>query len=127
MVYIEQDVLKKLDVIIGEYDYYTSQVNNTSCSTTGYVVIMKDTSILGCVGISKNTIKHLRVVTKYKRQGIGSLLLKKSESILKRRGYVVGIAYVHANNLTAQNFFYKNNYLPVSCDDYYYILQKDLE
>ena len=126
MMYLEQDVLKILDKMISQYEYHTTQCNNTSCTTTGYIVIEKNNTILGCIGIDDNAIKHLRIIDNYKRQGLGKYLLNKAENIIIKRGYDTALTFVHINNIPANKFFTINKYFPVSCGEYYTILEKGL-
>lgn len=121
----QQDVLNTVQQMIDNYDYHTRQRNNTSCDTT-YVVETKNNIIIGCVGIKKNVIIHLRVKKNSRRGGIGTSLINKAENIIKERSYLETVVFVHRDNKLAINMFNKNGYFMVNAWKYCYRLKKSL-
>lgn len=121
----QQDVLDIVQQMISDYDYYAKQCNNTSCDTT-YIVEIKNNTIVGCIGVKKNIITHLRVKKNSRREGTGTLLINKAENIVKKRSYFKVFAFVHCNNKPAFNLFVKNHYSFVSRWKYCYCLKKNL-
>ena len=121
------DALLEFDNIIKDYDYYTVEPNNAFTDLT-YIGITNSNSdnIVGCVGIKKNTIKHLRVKKLFRQFGYGTKLLYYAENIIKTRNYKTAVTHVHFQNKKALNFFDKNNYLLITCLDYYYTFKKNL-
>jgi citrate lyase synthetase len=121
----QQDVLDIVQQMVNDYDYCAKQCNNTSCDTT-YIVKTKNNTIVGCIGVKKNIIIHLRVKKNSKREGIGSSLITMAEDIIKKRSYSEALAFVHCNNNPAFNLFAKNYYFPVNRWKYCYHLKKSL-
>ena len=121
------DALLEFNNIIKDYNYYTVEPNSVSTNST-YIGITDSSSsnIAGCVGIRKNTVKHLRVKKIFRQLGYGTKLLYHAETIIKMRGYKSAVTYVHFQNEKALNFFNKNKYSLITCLDYYYILKKSL-
>ena len=121
----QQDVLNTVQQMINNYDYHTKQRNNTSCDTT-YVVEIKNDIIIGCVGIKKNVIIHLRVKKNSRRGGIGTSLIVRAENIIKKQSYLETVIFVHRDNKSAINLFDKNGYLLVNTWKHCYRLKKSL-
>jgi citrate lyase synthetase len=121
----QQDVLDIVQQMISNYDYYAKQCNNTSCDTT-YIVEVKKDVIIGCIGVKKNIITHLRVKKNSRCEGIGSSLINMAENMIKKRSYSEAFAFVHCNNNSAFSLFAKNYYFPVNRWKYCYHLKKSL-
>lgn len=121
----QQDVLETVQNMIDDYNYHIEQSSDASCDTT-YIVVEKDNVIAGCIGITHNIIKHLRTEKKFRRCGIGTSLLHKAESIIKARGHMEAIAFVHCDNKASISLFDKNDYIPVKIDDCCYYLRRSL-
>ena len=121
----QQDVLNIVQQMVSDYDYYAKQCNNTSCDTT-YIVEIKNNTIVGCIGVKKNIIKHLRVKKNSRREGIGSLLISRAENVIKKQSYSKIFTFVHCNNGPAFDLFSKNHYFPVNRWKHCYRLKKSL-
>lgn len=119
----QQDVLDTVQQMIDNYNYHTKQRNNTSCDTT-YIIEIKNDTIVGCVGIKKNTIMHLRVKKNSRRGRIGTSLIIRAENIIKKRSYFETSVFVHRDNEPAINLFSKNGYFLVNTWRHCYHLKK---
>jgi GNAT superfamily N-acetyltransferase len=124
-MYTQQDVLEKIENMVAQYDY-TVDNSGTSCNST-YIGITSFNTLIGCIGIEKNVIKHLRVKKEFKRNFIGTKLLHEAEKLIRKRNYKSYITYVHYKNKIALKFFRKQGYYIMWCGDYYYALEKWLE
>lgn len=124
-MYTQQDVLEKIKDMVVQYNY-TIDSSGTSCNST-YIGITNSGTLIGCIAIEKNVIKHLRVKEKLRRKFIGTKLLHEAEKLIRKRNYVSYITYVHHKNEAALKFFKKRGYYIMRCDDYYYALEKWVE
>ena len=125
----QQDASEIISNLIKDYEYYSTDTD-VSCNST-YILLTKKKDYkqvytVGCVGIEKNTIKHLRVKKEFRKSSFGTMLLKKAEKLIIKRGYSHAIVYIHQNNKPAAKFFKKNGYKALTYNRYCFILRKGL-
>lgn len=93
------------------YDNLSKQLQSKQVSILAY---FEDSIIIGIVLLShdfrKGWINRLAVRNEYKREGIGSKLLKASEEHFKSIGIEIFVALIDSENKSSKGLFKKNNY-----------------
>jgi len=90
------------------------------------LLAINDNKIVGCVFIVEDGwnafIWRLSVRKKYRRQGIGKMLMQKAEEIIKKRGIKESSIFVDAKNYYLKQWYRKQRYLKTS--DYTFLYKK---
>jgi len=90
------------------------------------LLAINDNKIVGCAFIVEDGwnafIWRLSVRKKYRRQGIGKMLMQKAEEIIKKRGIKESSIFVDAKNYYLKQWYRKQRYLKTS--DYTFLYKK---
>ena len=82
------------------------------------LVALDDTVLVGCVFIMEDGwngfVWRLCVAKDYRKQGIGSLLMQRAESILKERGLKEVCLLVDPPNTELKSWYQKRDYIQAS-------------
>ena len=85
---------------------------------------INDNKIIGCVFIVEDGwnafIWRLSVRKKYRRQGIGKMLMQKAEEIIKKRGIKESSIFVDTKNKRLKQWYKKQGYLKTSDYTFFY-------
>ena len=123
--YTQQDLPNEIKEMIIDYKFHIDTFDTSCCPMyIGYVT--EDNKIAGCLGISWDTIKYLRVKKEFRKRNIATALLKYAENLVKVYSNCSNV-YVNENNTPAIYFFSKNGYDPIGYGEYYYVLKKNLD
>ena len=83
-----------------------------------------DNKIVGCVFIVEDDwnafVWRLSVRRKYRRQGIGKMLMQKAEEIIGKRGIEESSIFVDAKNYYLRQWYKKQRYLKTSDYAFFY-------
>ena len=88
------------------------------------LLAIHDNKIIGCVFIVEDGwnafIWRLSVRKKYRRQGIGKMLMQKAEEIIKKRGIKESSIFVDTKNEHLKQWYKKQGYLKTSNYTFFY-------
>jgi len=90
------------------------------------LLAIDDNKIIGCVFIVEDGwnafIWRLSVREKYRKQGVGKMLMEKAEEIIKARGIKESSIFVNAQNDSLKQWYRQRGYLQTS--DYTFMYKK---
>ena len=90
------------------------------------LLAIDDNKIIGCVFIVEDGwnafIWRLSVREKYRKQGVGKMLMEKAEEIIKARGIKESSIFVNAQNDSLKQWYRQRGYLQTS--DYTFTYKK---
>ena len=88
------------------------------------LLAINDNKIIGCVFIVEDGwnafIWRLSVRKKYRRQGIGKMLMQEAEEIIKKRGVKESSIFVDTKNKRLKQWYKKQGYLKTSDYTFFY-------
>ncbi len=88
------------------------------------LLAIQNNKIIGCVFIVEDGwnafIWRLSVRKKYRRQGIGKMLMQKAEEIIKKRGIKESSIFVDTKNEHLKQWYKKQGYLKTSNYTFFY-------
>jgi GNAT superfamily N-acetyltransferase len=98
---------------------YHLNINSQYSGITQIELISNDFEKIGEIGIEDNIIMILFIKKKFRRNGYGSLMLKKAESLIRNNGFKQSCLYFESldpnliSNTEVKNFYLKNGYTTV--------------
>ncbi|MGV8162112.1 MAG: GNAT family N-acetyltransferase [Candidatus Nanoarchaeia archaeon] len=108
-------VLQECDLYTETWETRENLKRKIEKDSESILVAFDEEKVIGCVFIVEDGwngfIWRLAVKEKYRRQGIGSMLLQKAEEIIKAREIKESSMFVDPKNEHLQNWYKKQNYL----------------
>lgn len=124
------EILKEADLFDAVWDSQANLNSITKSNPHSILVAVEQDKVIGNIiivtyGKKVSYLFRLAVKKEYRRQGIGSALIKKAEEIIKQNGTGEAGLYVDSGNFDLQEYYRKRDF-NISPKTYYY-MWKDLK